>query len=761
MDSFCFHKKQFNIVLLLAVSLLLFVIYNLSFGKSNGGQVTKNSQPEAQDSISETDELLIYPEKSFSKEDIEISIEPNTGLIDKATDIFYTLDGSTPTEESEHYTEPIKVEADSELQVIVIRASILQNGVMSTPITQTYFVGENIDSRFSTKVVSIVTDEENLYDYEKGIFVPGKVYDDWLAAGGDPEAEDFEKAGNYNQRTDEWVRDAHVEVFSQEGTELVNIDAGISVAGSASASYPIKSINIKADEKFDTQTKYFNFVEDGSEIAGEPFSHVGTQTNSVRLRNSGNDLYATLIRQNICNELALQSGLMTTSVVTPVVTYINGEYYSLLQAQNNFSSSNLGRMFSLETDYVVKAGETEKQIFSTLSSEIDFTTADFTDPYVREEFEKLVDIEEFFLYNAIQIMIDNGDWPNNNYKVMYYTGEPLEGNPYSDGKLHFLFFGTDFAFQLYSDKTPMFELMFNPNLPEAEKGDTEYLIMKMMAYEPYKQAFVNQVCDLLATSFQPENVVSLFDKYLGQIKKELPYLAEAEEEILREVAVQLEENVSNTRLRTSERIQYIYPAYLMDYFGASEPYRIEIKSPEGAGEILCNTVVVDDKAEDSFEGIYYRNYPIEVKASAKPGYQFTHFLINGEEYTENEFIVTADMIMEDWLQVEACFEETTGTHPTITAVSSQGNEDWIEITNYYLNDINLGDFYLTDTKSELWKCQCPSVTLSQGESIRIVGKRNSENTTYKMSFALKEMETVYLSDTKGEVKDFYFIPRGE
>lgn len=761
MNLFCFHKKQFNIVLLLLASVILVVSVFLFRGK-DVVEVSDNAVEACviSDAL-QMEEVLIYPENSFSKEDIEISLMANAWFMDDSAAIYYTLDGSTPTLESYCYTEPIKVTAEAELQVVVIRASLLKDGVMQEPITRTYFVGENVDSRYTTKVVSIVTDEENLYDYETGIFVPGKVYDDWLAAGGNPEAEDHTKDGNYKQRTDDWIRDAHVEVFSQQGTKLVDIDAGISVAGSASASYPIKSVNIKADEKFDEQTMYFNFVEDGSEIAGELFFHVGSETNSVRLRNSGNDLYSTLIRQNICNELALQSGLMTTSVVTPVVVYLNGEYYSLLQAQNNFSSSNLGKMLSLETDYVVKAGETESQIFSALSDKIDFTQADFTESEVREEFERLVDIDEFFLYNALQIMIDNGDWPNNNYKVMYYTGEPLEGNPYSDGRLHFLFFGTDFAFQLYSDKTPMFEVLFNPNLPEEQKRDTEYLIMKMMAYEPYKRAFVNQICDLLATSFKPENVVSLFDKYLEQIEEELPYLEQAEEEVLREVAVNLEENVSNTRVRTSERIQFIYPAYLSEYFGASEPYQVTIDSPDESGEILCNTVVIDDKVKGSFEGTYYRNYPIKISAKAKPGYQFTHFLINSEEYADSDFMVTADLIVEDKLHVEACFEEIAGTSPVISSVSAQGDMDWIEITNPYINAIDLGDFYLTDDKEKPRKSKCPSVIIEQGETVRIVGRRNPNIREYRVSFGLKEMENIYLSDNHGEIKDSYFIRRGE
>lgn len=696
--------------------------------------------------------IVIYPLESFIEENLVIKISS----YEKKYPIYYTLDGSIPTRESNCYTEPLQFNVDEELQVVVVRASVLKDGELSKPVTQTYFIGEDVESRFTTQVVSIATDEENLYDYEKGIFVRGKMYDAWLEAGGNPDAPIYLADANYMQRTDEWVRDGHVEVFSSDGLELVDIDAGISVAGTATSSYPIKSINIKTDERYSLVSRYFNFVENGRELEGIPFSNVGAETNSVRLRNSGNDLYSILIRQNVCNEIALQSGLKTTSIVTPVVTFINGQYYSLLQAQNNFSSSNLGKMLSLETDYITKIGEKEWDVFATLNPEINFYTADFNDPYIREEFEKIVDIDEFFLYYALQILIDNIDWPNNNYKVMRYTGEPMDGNPYSDGKIHFLFFGTECGFELY-DSVPMFEALFDNDLPE-EKRSGARLITNVLNYEPYKGMFVNQICDLLSTTFKAENVAYLFYKYLDYIDEEVPYLVNVEDERVQELPEEIADRVEDVTEKTYERIEK-YPEYLKEHFAASNPYQIIISSPGTTGEIHCNSIVVDETVEGMFEGTYYANYPIQIKAVENPGYRFTHFLINGIEYTEDELVISDDIIIDDKVIVEAYFEETEGLHPTITAVSAEGSNDWVEITNYYMNDINLGEFYLSDDKGELWKCPCPNVVLKHGDTIRIVGKNNLTFAEYRLSFALKEMETIYLSDEKGEVNDFYFIPR--
>lgn len=754
MKSLRLQKRKIYMCLS-SLSMLLFVICCIAFGKYHYNQFGLDSQV-IQDATTTTDELLIYPKNSFSTSDIRISIMPNSAYVDDSTPIYYTLDGSTPTTDSSRYTNPIKIDSTSELQVIVVRASALQNNVMSKPITKTYFVGKNVNRRFTTKVVSIVTDAENLYDYEKGIFVKGKIYDDWLAANDSTDMANFQIPANYNQRTEDWVRDAHIEVFSSNGNELANLNAGISVAGTATASYPIKSINIKADEQYDIQTKFFNFVEEGSDLDGEEFTNVGTKTNSVRLRNGGNDLHSTLIRQNVCNEIALQSGLKTTSIVTPVVTYINGEYYSLLQAQNNFSRGNLGRMLSLESEYIEKIGETESEIFTTLNPKIDFTTADFNDRKIRNEFESLVDLDEFFLYYALQILIDNTDWPQNNYKVMRYTGAPIEGNPYSDGRIHFLFFGTEIAFKLY-DGTPLFDDFFNPTRIK-DGTNKKSIITNMMNYEPYKQAFVNQVCDLLATSYTTNNLEHLFNKYYNQIKEEVPYLIDTTDEQLHTLSEELEDRVEDACENACDRILEEYPIYLSEYFDARDPYQLIIESPGLKGVIQCNTVTVDHATVDSFEGTYYRNYPVKITATAQPGYEFSHYLINGEKYTNPAFTVETNMAFTDALHVEAFFEKTTGTYPTISAVSSDDG-DWIELTNYYTNDIEIHDLFLSDDKAQLKKYQCPNIRLRYGETIRLVGKSSDNATAYKMGFSLKDMETIYLVDTYGNIIDSYFIPK--
>ncbi|MBR1823468.1 MAG: CotH kinase family protein [Ruminococcus sp.] len=124
--------------------------------------------------------------------------------VPEGTTVYYTLDGSDPTTASEKYTSPLSIQDmtsqpnklsartditaytdilapdEGVLKAAVVRAvAVDAQGRTSSTVTKTYFVGStNVEKYKNIKVISLVTDPNNLFDYEKGIYVLGKVYDE-------------------------------------------------------------------------------------------------------------------------------------------------------------------------------------------------------------------------------------------------------------------------------------------------------------------------------------------------------------------------------------------------------------------------------------------------------------------------------------------------------------------------------------------------------------------------------------------------------
>lgn len=65
----------------------------------------------------------------------------------------------------------------------------------------------------------------------------------------------------------------------------------------------------------------------------------------------------------------------------------------------------------------------------------------------------MVDIDNYMHYLAMQLFIDNRDWPGNNYKAWRYVASDGEEvtSKYQDGKWRYFFYDAEFAWGLYSD----------------------------------------------------------------------------------------------------------------------------------------------------------------------------------------------------------------------------------------------------------------------------------------------------------------------
>ena len=202
----------------------------------------------------------------------------------ESSQIFYTEDGTDPTNSItvKEYTEPIKItdrsqennyysnyeeNLDSPLSIsiyygykkppfpiekaMVIRAVSKKEKSYGKIISKTYFITDKELSKFERfTVVSLVTNPDNLFDPEKGIYVLGNIYMDWKKTGDfDPEDEDYEVKGNCYMRGAEWEREASISIF-ENGKMTIDQNVGIRLKGYSSRDSPQKSFHVFARKKY-------------------------------------------------------------------------------------------------------------------------------------------------------------------------------------------------------------------------------------------------------------------------------------------------------------------------------------------------------------------------------------------------------------------------------------------------------------------------------------------------------------------------------
>ena len=155
--------------------------------------------------------------------------------------IYYTTDGSEPDENDLRYEGTITLMWTTEKQdpmsqmtgitlgetyvpsqdfpsAHIIRAvAIFPDGNRSNIATGTYFIGYDRKALYGdTALMFLGIDPEDLFDYETGIYVTGKYYDEWVKE--QTEAfESWQGQGNYTQRGDAWEKPVSVEFMPAQG----------------------------------------------------------------------------------------------------------------------------------------------------------------------------------------------------------------------------------------------------------------------------------------------------------------------------------------------------------------------------------------------------------------------------------------------------------------------------------------------------------------------------------------------------------------
>lgn len=756
-------KRVGLLAAVVAVGTAAAITYNTFLSSDSGlPEVLTPLQPIAKDDdgeVKQKTDIAFSPEESFFSEDITVELTAK----DKNARIYYTTDGSTPTEKSSAYSSPIKVRSSKDVTAKTIKAIAVSEDGTSEVFTKSYVTGDDVAERFEdgTYVFVLSTDDVNLYDYEKGIAVAGKIRDDWMANEYDGKSEITPNdPANWNQEGMDGERPMYVEAFSSSGELLVSQQAGARVAGAYSAAVDQKSWKLIARTMYTPDKGKFSypFFSDATDESGA----ILTKIDRIVLRNGANDREFAGVRDELSMSLAKQSGYLDAQSTAPAAVFLNGKYYGFAWLHQNFSRAYLEERYGGTKDNYQVVGKAEGEIVDEnaegaaddYNKVLELAESGLTDDKKFEQFCSMVDIDNYMHYLAMQLFIDNRDWPGNNYKVWRYVASEGEEvtSKYQDGKWRYFFYDAEFAWGLYSDGYT------NKTLTKILKGTHpaggSVLITALMERADMREKLANNLCDLIGGAFSTENILATLEQKLADSNKEQLYALNkgitstwANEGTF--------ENSRNEIREFADKRANIILSDICRNFGIDkdDTYKVKLNGAKGL-KVTMNIQTVKDANTATAE--YFTPYKVKLTAEDMSGYTFTSWEINGKTYTDREITIDISMAKKGKITINARSEKTSSTGDLlyISEVYTGGDADWIELYNPNDNDVSTRGLYLTDKEDMLNRYKIPTVNVKPHSTLTIVCKNNkSENTLMKMqtNFSLKTGETLILSNESGEI----------
>ncbi|MCM1334503.1 MAG: CotH kinase family protein [Bacteroides sp.] len=697
-------------------------------------------------------------QNTFYDEDIEVALSCK----DPDAEIYYTTDGNDPTTASKKYTAPIALSARAKVTASTIKAiAVSAEGETSEIFLKSYVMGKNVFERFapSTLVFILSTDEYNLYDYYYGVATEGYKRDEYLNSdeyrGGEV---DYNAPANWFIRGRESERPMYVEVYDPAGNQLISQAAGGRVVGGVSRATEQKSWRLIARNLYSEGNGKFKYAFFPG--ATDAYGNLLTRFDRITLRNNANDREFAAIRDELSMTLSARAGFPDTQCVRPAAVFLNGEYYGFSWLHEAYSNDYLEAVYGGTKENFKIVGTKEKEVegddeqsVADWEHVLEVAARGLTVDRNFNEFCELVDLDDFMLYYAIQIYIDNKDWPGNNFKAWRYypaEGETVESE-YLDGRWRFLLFDAEYAWGLYGngyrDNTLSNVLTGN------HMQGSSALLSALLERADMRKKFANTVCDLIGGAFSAESALETVEALIAESDPECMYALENGYTSTWARAETFADSRQQVRDFAVNRPDVMLRSLRSEFKYGDEMYAVTLHNPTGA-ESFLNSQKLD--AAGSLGGRYFTACSVPIGAKVYPGYAFDYWTVNGNVYTSPSFELTSAMADENGeIEVFLYLKKAERSDSVyVSELYTAGDGDWIELYNPSDTAAILSGCYLSDDELDLKKWALPRTEIPAKGTFTVACKNNDRLSAlkkYRTNFSLKTGETLYFTDADGAI----------
>ena len=507
----------------------------------------------------------------------------------EGTVIRYTTDGKEPTATSTVYQSPILINSNK-----VIRAKLFCDGYLSPISTaQSYiFLGREM----TISVISIVTDDRYMNDNAIGII----------------------KNNPNKENKKDWRRPINIEMFDAPGSEsVINQLCETRVMGGQSREHPLKSLAVYANKRFGTKRFDYEFFPDQKPGL--------TDFKSIMLRNAGNDFGGLYMRDAIIQRVMAENADIDWQAWRPAVIFLNGTYKGMLNIRERSNDDNIYTNYKDESgnglediDMVEISQENSQMVEELKAGTLDnynaFKAFYNQAGHTLDEYEQIMDCQEFINIMIMNLYYCNLDFPGNNIVVWRPTAE--------GGRWRWIAKDTDFGLGLYGRNANyntiewIYNHNYDPNNNWANTSQATQLFRSLMADPDFKRKFIDQAAIYMGDFLNERGTRAIWDPMADLVKPELVKHREEnsgggwwgwhpnyEQEINNEI--------NNARNWLSQRTNYFY-THVANYYNLGTPTPLVVNK-DMAEEVTTIINGVTLKNAD-FDGKFFANRQLTVEA---------------------------------------------------------------------------------------------------------------------------------------------------